>query len=107
MEPQDDVDLSRISYLFPHLPSAVFSSFANNEVDISMGNNFLGEHPNGGQGQNSIGDLRAYESYYGNGWVIAGTHPSLSSVEHCIGNNAVHLARIHKVEFQPELFPSA
>ena len=47
MEPRDNIDLSLISHLFPHLPQSTFSSFASDEVDILMGNNFLGEHPSG------------------------------------------------------------
>ena len=106
-EPPDDVDLSAVKHLFPHLPDQVFSSYKGKKVDILIGNNYLGEHPTGGQGRDAFGDLRAYQSSYGCGWVIAGTHPAIKATGHsALFNSAVHLARVHKCEIVPELLPS-
>ena len=106
MEQPDDINLSSISHIFPHLPSQVFSTIKSRRVDILIGNNFLGEHPSGGQGRDAVGDLRAYQSQYGAGWVIAGTHPSLVPGSSALSNPAVHLARFNKCEVVPQLLPS-
>ena len=106
MEPPDEIDLTQIKHLFPHLPSQAFSSIKSKSVDILIGNNFLGEHPNGGQGRDAIGDLRAYQSHYGSGYVFAGTHPALSKNNSKLLSSAIQLARVHKCEVAPELLPS-
>ena len=98
MEPPDAVDISPIASLFPHLPSKLFTQVQTRPVDILMGNNFLGEHPSGGEGRDAVGDLRAYQSQYGDGWVIAGTHPAIKSSAIEISAPAIHLARINKLE---------
>ena len=106
MEPPDEIDLTQIKHLFPHLPRRAFSSIKSKSVDILIGNNFLGEHPNGGQGRDAIGDLRAYQSHYGSGYVFAGTHPVLSKNNSKLLSSAIQLARVHKCEVAPELLPS-
>ena len=106
MEPPDAVDISPVAGLFPHLPSKLFTQVPTRPVDILMGNNFLGEHPSGGEGRDAVGDLRAYQSQYGDGWVIDGTHPAIKSVASKISDPAIHLARINKLEVAPELLPS-
>ena len=91
MEPPDPVDLGPVKHLFPHLPSTVFAPLARKPVDILVGNNFFQLHPGGGHGRDSCGDLKALQSKYGAGWIIAGSHPllkvsasQLSSAESCI-----------------------
>ena len=106
MEDPDPIDLSPLRKLFPHLPSQVFSPHTKRPVDILMGNNFLGLHPSGGQGRDSVGDVRAYESSFGCGWVLGGTHPSIAPASSILHTSAVNLARTYKCEISPELLPS-
>ena len=105
MEPPDPVDIKAVRHLFPHLPDAVFSPLPKKPIDLLIGNNFLQIHPDGGQGQDAVGDLKALHSRFGTGWVIAGSHPllklatsSLCSVAHCI-------AKVNKCEIVPESLP--
>ena len=106
MEPSDPVDLLPVRNLFPHIPDQVFSAQPGKEVDILMGNNFLGLHPVGGRGQDVVGDLVAFQSEFGLGWVIAGTHPSLNTTVVELSSSATNLARIYKCLVAPELSPS-
>ena len=106
MEPPDHVDLSSVQHLFPHLPSSVFQPRSQKSPDILLGNNFLGLHPSGGQGRDAVGDLRAYQSDFGDGWVLAGTHPDLKPGRCSLTSSAYNLARVFKCEIVPELLPS-
>ena len=106
MEAPDTVDLSPVSKLFPHLPKDLFAPAVKKEVDILIGNNFLGLHPSGGQGRDSVGNMRAYQSQFGHGWVLAGSHPALKPGRTQLTPSALNLARIYKCEIIPELQPS-
>ena len=106
MEEAEPVDLRPIRHLFPHLPDGVFLPLPKKPVDLLIGNNFFQLHPDGGQGRDAVGDLKALQSRFGDGWVIAGTHPllklassSLSAATHCI-------AQINRCEIVPQLLPS-
>ena len=50
MEPPEPMDLSATRCLFPHVPNVVFKKEEKKHVDILMGNNFLGLHPDGDMG---------------------------------------------------------
>ena len=106
MEPSESTDLSQVRGFFPHVPSEVFAPHPMKEVDILMGNNFLGLHPNGGTGRDAVGDLVALQSGFGHGWVIAGTHPKLGTETKQFSSSALNLARVHKCVVAPELLPS-
>ena len=105
MEPSEDTDLTNVRDLFPHVPEGVFASRPGKDVDILMGNNFLGLHPHGGMGDDAVGDLIAYQSAFGLGWVIGGTHPSLNILSSQLSSSAINLARINKCMVAPELLP--
>ena len=105
MEAPEQVDLTKVQHLFPHLPKSVFESKPSRSPDILLGNNFLGLHPSGGQGRDAIGDLRAYQSEFGDGWVLAGTHPDLEPVSCMLTSSAYNLARVFMCEIAPELEP--
>ena len=106
MEPPEPIDLSSVRNLFPHLPGEIFLPSPKKPVDILVGNNFLQEHPSGGNGRDSVGDMRAYQSWYGSGWVLAGSHPSLIPGKSVLSTSAHHLARIYKCDIAPQLLPS-
>ena len=105
MDPPEPVDLSPVRHLFPHLPNFVFAPRSKRPVDILLGNNFLGLHPSGGQGRDAVGNLRAYQSQFGHGWVVAGTHSDVKPSPCQLSPSASHLARINKCEIIPELLP--
>ena len=106
MEDPDPIDMTSLRHLFPSVPEEAFAPRVKKPVDILVGNNFLGLHPSGGQGQYCVGDIRAYESKFGCGWVLAGTHPSIRAVCSYLSPSAVQLARTYKCEISPELRPS-
>ena len=106
MEPPDPIDLSKINHLFPHLPTSVFAPKPPKAPDILLGNNFLGLHSSGGQGRDAVGDMRAYQSEFGDGWVLAGTHPDHKPGRCSLTSSAFNLARVFKCEIIPELLPS-
>ena len=101
MEPIDDIDLSSVKHLFPHVPDKAFISLTSKSPDILIGTNFLGLHPSGGEGRDVAGDLRACHSDFGCGWVIAGAHPDLKPFSPKFSSNAFNLARINKCEVVP------
>ena len=102
----DPVDLAKIRNLFPNIPSEVFTARQAHEVDILMGNNFLSLHPSGGTGRDAVDDLVAYQSSFGLGWVIGGTHPFLNVSSSRLISSAAHLARVNRCMVSPELLPS-
>ena len=106
MEDPEPIDMSPLKQLFPHLPDAAFSPHMKRSVDLLIRNNFLGLHPSGGQGRDSVDNVRAYESKFGCGWVMAGSHPSLRADSVQLSSGAVHMARTYKCEISPELLPS-
>ena len=103
MGPSDSVDLTGIRHLFPHISSEVFSARPSKEVDILMGNNFLSLHPNGGTGRDVVGDLIAFQSSFGSGWVIGGTHPCIQISSSNLSAHAANLARVNRCMVSPEL----
>ena len=107
MEDPEPVDLSPVRKLFPHLPSEVFAAPApRREVDILIGNNFLSLHPSGGQGRDAVGELRAYESLFGQGWVLAGSHTDIKPGRNQLTISTLNMANIKWCEMFPELQPS-
>ena len=105
MKPPDPVDVSAVRKVFPHVPDQVFAARMKKSVDILMGNNFLGLHPDGGLGRDSVNDLKVYQSQFGLGWVLAGTHPAIKSSNIHLSSAAVHLARVFKCEVVPHNLP--
>ena len=73
----ESLDLTCLRSLFPHNPKEVFTPTEKKTADILMGNSFLGLHPDGGLGRDAVGDMRAYQSQFGMGWVLADTHPDI------------------------------
>ena len=61
-DPVPSVDMSGVRHLFPHLPDKVFESLTEKPLDILVGLNFLGLHPEGGQNKNKVENLRALKS---------------------------------------------
>ena len=106
MQPPEPLDVSVVRPLFPHVPAKVFAKQRRKPVDILMGNNFLGIHPEGGLGRDCNGDLKVYQSQFGSGWVLAGTHPSLKPSSVQLSTAACSLARVFKCEVIPENLPS-
>ena len=84
----------KFEYL-PHVPSEVFESRSFKEVNILIGANFLNLHPCGGTCRDVAGDLIAYQSDFGLGWVIGCSHPALKISYSRLSVPAVGLARLN------------
>ena len=67
--------------MFPHVPDKVFDCLDEKPLDILMGLKFLGLHPEGGTGEDKVGNLRALKNEFSHGWVIGGSHPKLRPVK--------------------------
>ena len=102
----ESLDLTCLRSLFPHIPKEVFAPTEKKSVDILMGNNFLGLHPDGGLGRDAVGDMRAYQSQFGMGWVLAGTHPDIKPGIAQFSTCALNMSRTFKCEVIPEMLPS-
>ena len=101
MPDTDEIDLSPIRHLFPHVPAPAFALNPSKKVEILIGTNKLSLHPAGGLGRDSVGDLRALQSKFGSGWVIAGTHPFLGNSSAKLSANASLLAKINRIDISP------
>ena len=103
-DPVPSVDMSGVRHLFPHLPDKVFESLTEKPLDILVGLNFLGLHPEGGQNKNKVENLRALKSEFSNGWVIAGSHPNLKPTRIQLSTQAIQMATIKRVEVVPAVY---
>ena len=101
IDPPDAVDLQPVRHLFPHVPSDVFQKLPKKRIDILVGLNFFSLHPDGGQGRNSIGNMKALHSKFSKGWLIAGSHPDLQPVSPRFSTAATIIARVCRVEIKP------
>ena len=102
MDNPDPVDLSPVRKLFPHLPREVFLPLDDKPVDLLIGTNFFQLHPDGGQGRDASGDLKALQSNFGHGWVIGGTHPSIKTCPAVLTKEAFNIARVNKLSVAPD-----
>ena len=103
MPAPDPVDLQPVRHLFPNVPEAAFSTISKKPVQILIGNNFMSLQPTGGEGKHSIGNLRALQSRFGCGWVIAGAHPLLGSGSSKLSAQALTMARVNRCDISPVL----
>ena len=69
METPDPVDKQGVREMFKHVPDEVFITLKKKPVDLLIGINKLSLHPSGGQGRNSVGNLKMYHSKFGAGQI--------------------------------------
>ena len=100
-DPVAPVDLSEIRSFFPHLPPEAFVSLDRKLLDILVGLNLYGLHPDGGSGKDKIGNLKALRSDFSCGWIIGGSHPNLKPSKVQLTDKALAMATICKVEIKP------
>ena len=105
MPPPNNVDLSPVRHLFPHVPESAFAKDDVREVTLLIGNNFLSLHPFGGQNENSVGNLRALQSNFGSGWIVCGAHHLLDSSVPVpkLSANAANIVHVNRCEVSPIL----
>ena len=103
MPDPSEVNLMSVRHLFPHLPASAFDTPPTSKVQILIGNNFLALHPSGGQGKDSVDNLRVLSSNFGSGWVVAGAHPSLDGSGCSLSVQALAIARINRCHISPML----
>ena len=97
------VNLDPIRHLFPHIPDEAFATLPRKPIDLLIGLNFLSLHPDGGQGINSVGNIKVYNSIFSNGWLVAGAHPLLNVNSSRMTAAAASIVRVNKVEVRPVL----
>ena len=101
IDPEEPVDLAPIRNLFPHIPEAVFETLPRKRIDILIGLNFNKLHPCGGEGDNSVGNLKVLTTIFGpTGFVVGGAHPLLKFKPLRFSSNVARF-RIAKVVVSP------
>ena len=73
-EPESQ-DLKPVRKLFPHAPEEVFEHLPAKPIDVLVGLNYFGLHPNGGEGRNCVQNLQSLHSIFYKGWT--GHHPDI------------------------------
>ena len=81
------VDLSGVRTMFPGAPKQVFNR-PEGEIDLLVGSMYKNLQPYGGDGEFTRGRLRLVKSLFGCGYILTGTHPSISIKENSITHNA-------------------
>ena len=81
METPEPVGLKGVRSLFKHIPAEIFEDWPKKSIDLLIGINKLGLHPSGGQGQNTVVDLKMYHSKFGRGWLLGGSSPLIDCQE--------------------------
>ena len=82
----------------------MFESLDEKPIDILMGLNFLGLHPEGGKGKDKVGNLRALTNEFSHGWVIGGSHPKLRPLKAKRNFQVSLMANINKIEIIPPVY---
>ena len=103
MRPPDPIDTHSVRSLFPHVPDSVFDPLPQKRIDMLIGVNFFGLHPDGGQGRNSVGNLKMLHSKFSKGWLLGGSHPLLQPTAESLPSAALSIARVCRVEVRPVL----
>ena len=86
-EESQAVDLNGVRSVFPGAPKEVFDR-PHGSIDLLVGSMFQNLLPYGGQGSFTRGRLRLMNSIFGCGYVLTGTHPSISAKENVLTAHA-------------------
>ena len=81
------VDLNGVMTVFPGAPKQVFDRPVG-PIDILIGSMYMDVQPYGGEENFTKGRLRLMKSKFGCGYILTGTHPSISVKENAITYNA-------------------
>ena len=81
------LDLSGVRQVFPGAPSEVFLR-PSGAIDILIGSMYKNIQPYGGEEGYSRGRLRLVKSIFGCGFILSGTHPSITTLENKITSYA-------------------
>ena len=76
-------NLDLIKHVFPQAPAAVWRRPVG-PIDILIGGDYTNLHPSGGRIEDKceVGNLRLWQSKFGCGWVISGSHSDIKIREH-------------------------
>ena len=85
------VDLEGVKAIFPGAPSEVYDR-PQGPIEILIGSMFRNIQPYGGEESFTRGRLRLVQSIFGCGYILTGTHPSISVVENLVTPYAKTLA---------------
>ena len=81
------VDLHGVKTVFPGAPAEVYNR-PQGPIDILIGSMFRNLQPFGGEGSFTRGRLRLVRSHFGCGYILTGTHPSISVNENIVASYA-------------------
>ena len=85
------VDLHGVKTVFPGAPREVFNR-PSGPIDILIGSAYKNLQPYGGEGSFTKGRLRLVRSLFGCGFILTGTHPSISATENSVTDHAKHIS---------------
>ena len=85
------VDLDGVRSVFPGAPKEVYNRPAG-AIDILIGSMYRNLQPYGGEDSFTQGRLRLVRSHFGCGFILTGTHPSITSKENTITEHAKSLS---------------
>ena len=98
------VDLSGVRKVFLGAPSEVFDR-PQEHIDVLIGSMYRNIQPYRGEDEFTRGRLRLVRSYFGCGYILTGTHPSISVSENTITAYARTLLNCSLVEREDALEP--
>ena len=98
------VDLSGVRKIFPGAPSEVFARLQR-QIEVLIGSMYRNIQPYGGEDEFTRGRLRLVRSYFGCGYILTGTHSSISVSENTITSYAKTLVNCSLVEREDALEP--
>ena len=105
-EPQQQPDYSKVYQMFPHIPHGCLER-PDMEVGLLLGQNANALLPTGGEGPDSVGNLRVMRSTIGEyGYVLEGWHPDICTSAKGKPKTMTLQVKINKVVASEEsLFP--
>ena len=91
------LDLSGVREVFPGAPVEVFER-PEGSIDILIGSMYRNIQPYGGEKEFTQGRLRLVRSFFGCGFILTGTHPSITTMENSLTAHAKNLVNCSIVE---------
>ena len=92
-----NLDLSGVARVFPGAPTEVFQR-PEGPIDILIGSMYRNIQPFGGDQEFTRGRLRLVRSLFGCGFILTGTHPSISVCENSLTAHAKTLVNCAVME---------
>ena len=106
LEADEPVDPGPVRDLFSHIPQETFKQLQKRRIDILVGINYNSLFPTGGEGIDSVGNLKVMKTKFGSsGWILGGTHEKLKPPVPRFSSAAAEI-RVARIEIIPDEFSS-